>query len=72
MCEKWTYDGNLIEVVSFYKYLEIYMTHKLSWSQTCGNATSQAQKADLDTRKRLLSLRHDIFKCCLIALFVQY
>ena len=23
-CEKWTYDGNLIEVVSFYRYLGIY------------------------------------------------
>ena len=44
-CEKWTYDGNLIEVVSFYKYLGIYMTPKLSWSKTWENATSQAQKA---------------------------
>ena len=42
--EKWTYDGNLIEVVSFYKYLGIY-TPKLSWSKTWENATSQAQKA---------------------------
>ena len=76
MCEKWTDDGNLIEVVSFFKYLGIYMTPKLSWSKTWGNGSSQAQKkqllAYLDTRKHLVSLCHKIYLDYLIALLVQY
>ena len=64
--EKWTYDGNLIEVISFYKYLGIYMTPKLSWSKTWENATSQAQKAIACIfryqKTFVLFAPHDIFK----------
>ena len=43
--EHWTFNGRPIEVVSFYKYLGVYMTPKLRWSKTWGNAALQAKKA---------------------------
>jgi len=43
-CEKWFYKGNPIEVVSFYKYLGMYMTPKLIWSKTHEFAAKQALK----------------------------
>ena len=43
--EKWFYRNNIIETVSFYKYLGMYMTPKLSWSKTHEFAAKQASKA---------------------------
>ena len=43
--EKWSYDGNLIEVVPFYKYLGVYFSSRLSWSKTHLMLSLQARKA---------------------------
>ena len=43
--EKWLYNGNEIEVVSFYKYLGVYFTPKLIWTKTKGLLARQAKKA---------------------------
>ena len=43
--EHWTFNGSPIEVVSFYKYLGVYMTPKLRWSKTWENAALQEKKA---------------------------
>ena len=32
--EKWFYQGNAVDIVPFYKYLRVYFTPKLIWSQT--------------------------------------
>ena len=43
--EKWFYNGNPVEVVSFYKYLGMYFTPKLVWSKTKDMLSKQALKA---------------------------
>lgn len=43
--EKWYYKNELIETVSAYKYLGMFMTPKLVWSTTHEYASKQAQKA---------------------------
>ena len=43
--EKWFYNGDPIEVVSFYKYLGMYFTPKLVWSKTKDMLSKQAIKA---------------------------
>jgi len=43
--EQWFYRDRLIEIVSMYTYLGIYMTPKLSWSRTHENAAKQAYKS---------------------------
>ena len=43
--EKWLLEGKRIEVVSFYKYLGVYFTPKLSWSLTVEKLYLQAMKA---------------------------
>ena len=43
--EKWYYNGGKIEVVSSYKYLEIFFTSKLKWSQAKRSLAAQARKA---------------------------
>ena len=43
--EKWYYKGGKIQVVSSYKYLEIFFTSKLKWSQAKRNIAAQARKA---------------------------
>ena len=45
--EKWYYKGTQIEVVSFYKYLGMFMTPKLTWTKTHENAVNKAQKVIL-------------------------
>ena len=32
--EKWTYCGDIVDTVPFYKYLGVYFTPKLLWSKT--------------------------------------
>ena len=32
--EKWTYCGDIIDIVPFYKYLGVYFTPKLRWPKT--------------------------------------
>ena len=43
--ERWFLDGNPIEIVSFYKYLGVYFTPKMSWSVTLNKLSLQATKA---------------------------
>ena len=43
--EKWFYNGNSIETVSFYKYLGLVFTPKLVWSKAQNCLASQANKA---------------------------
>ena len=43
--EKWHFENVLLESVSFYKYLGVYMTPKLSWAETHECSTKQANKA---------------------------
>ena len=43
--EKWLYNGQKIEVVSFYKYLGVYFTPKLIWTGTKDLLSRQAKKA---------------------------
>ena len=43
--EKWFYNGNPVEVVSFYKYLGMYFTPELVWSKTKDMLSKQALKA---------------------------
>ena len=42
--EKWYYNGGKIEVVSSYKYLGIFFTSKLKWSQAKRSLAAQARK----------------------------
>ncbi|XP_053390704.1 uncharacterized protein LOC128553545 [Mercenaria mercenaria] len=44
-CEKWTFMGQAIEVVSIYKYLGTFFTPKSSWSKTQEILSLQANKA---------------------------
>ena len=43
--EKWFYMREVVDVVSFYKYLGIYFTPKLIWSKTKDVLALQASKA---------------------------
>ena len=43
--EKWFYMREVVDVVSFYKYLGIYFSPKLIWSKTKDVLTLQASKA---------------------------
>ena len=43
--EKWYYNGGKIEVVSSYKYLGIFFTSTLKWSQAKRSLAAQARKA---------------------------
>ena len=43
--EKWHFKNVLLESVSFYKYLGVYMTPKLSWAKTHECSIKQANKA---------------------------
>ena len=43
--EKWYYNEGKIEVVSSYKYLEIFFTSKLKWPQAKRSLAAQARKA---------------------------
>ena len=43
--ERWLYDNRNIEVVSYYKYLGVYLTSSLSWSKTHYMLSLQATKA---------------------------
>ena len=43
--ENWTYKGERVEVVPFYKYLGAYFTPKLSWTMTKDTLANQANKA---------------------------
>ena len=43
--EHWTYKGDRVDVVSFYKYLGAYFTPKLSWTMTKETLAKQATKA---------------------------
>ena len=43
--EKWYYQGQQIEVVSFYKYMGILFTPKLVWTKTKENLAERANKA---------------------------
>ena len=43
--EKWYYNGQLIDIVPFYKYLGVYFTPKLVWSKTKEVLARQASKA---------------------------
>ena len=43
--EKWFYMREVVDVVSFYKYLGIYLTPKLIWSKTKDVLALQASKA---------------------------
>ena len=43
--EKWYYNAGKIEVVSSYKYLGIFFTSKLKWSQAKRSLAAQARKA---------------------------
>ena len=45
--EKWYYNEGKIEVVSSYKYLEIFFTSKLKWPQAKRSLAAQARKAIL-------------------------
>ena len=45
--EKWFYMREVVDVVSFYKYLGIYFTPKLIWSKTKDVLALQASKAIL-------------------------
>ena len=64
--EKWSYNGNLIEVVPFYKYLGVYFSSRLSWSKTHLMLSLQARKAMnyiLHLRKHFGPLQiNDMFK----------
>ena len=43
--EKWYYQGQQIEVVSFYKYMGLLFTPKLVWTKTKENLAEKAYKA---------------------------
>ena len=43
--ENWSYQGQIIDTVSFYKYLGVYFTPKLIWSKTKEVLAHQASKA---------------------------
>ena len=43
--EKWFYQGNVVDIVPFYKYLGVYFTPKLIWSKTKEVLAHQASKA---------------------------
>ena len=43
--EKWYYNGQLIDIVPFYKYLGVYFTPKLIWTKTKEVLAQQASKA---------------------------
>ena len=43
--EKWFYDGNIINIVPYYKYLRVYLTSKLSWSKTHKMLSLHAKKS---------------------------
>ena len=43
--EKWFLDGKITEVVSFYKYLGMFLTPKLAWSKTQESQALQGLKA---------------------------
>ena len=44
--ENWSYQGQIIDTVSFYKYLGVYFTPKLIWSKTKEVLAHQASKAE--------------------------
>ena len=43
--EKWFYTREVVDVLSFYKYLGIYLTPKLIWSKTKDVLALKASKA---------------------------
>ena len=50
--EKWYFRGSEIEIVSHYKYLEIFFSSQLKWKHALQALNSQAKKA-LHTLRKL-------------------
>ena len=64
--EKWFLKGNLIETVSWYKYLGLHLSSKLSWSKSYEMLSLQAMKAInhiLRVRRKISIMEiQDLFK----------
>jgi hypothetical protein len=59
--EKWTYDGVIMPVVNAYKYLGIYFSTKLSFTNACKDLASRAKHALLCIMQKLSSLENQSF-----------
>jgi len=51
--ERWTYEGNIIEVVNACKYLGMFLSTKLSFVTTCRDSASKAKRALICVLRRL-------------------
>ena len=49
--ERWTFRGNIVEVVPYYKYIDAFFMSTLSWNKTKETLSQQASKAVVNTLK---------------------